>query len=62
LKLLRKEKMSNVIGPIRQDDWYTMVMLRYSIKVLKERNKNGKFDIAITKEKEIYKEILRNYT
>ena len=53
--------MSNVIGPIRQDDWYTMVMLRYSIKVLKERNKNGKFDIAITKEKEIYKEILRNY-
>ena len=54
--------MSNVIGPIRQDDWYTMVMVRYSIKVLKERNKNGKFDVAITKEKEIYKEILRNYT
>lgn len=45
--------MTNVIVIPEQADFYTMNMLKKSIKHMEKINREGKFDIAIQKEKDI---------
>lgn len=43
-----------------QATWYTMNMLKRSIKFMKDRNVEGKFDIAIEKEENILRSFFDN--
>ncbi len=51
---------SKVIGPILPGDWLTLLMLKQSVKYMRQKDTN-KFRIAIDKETSIYKEILNKY-
>jgi len=49
--------MNNVIGPINQVDWNTLVMLRKSINYYLDHY-DPKYDVALNKTKTLYKELL----
>ena len=52
--------MSRVIN-VSGEDWYVMRQLRESIPWMQNKNKDtkGKFDLAIKREQELYKETLQ---
>lgn len=50
----------SVINMPEQATWYTMNMLKKSIKFMKGRNVEGKFDIAIEKEEDILRSFFDN--
>jgi hypothetical protein len=55
--------MGTVVGPIAQDDWNTMRMLRGSIEWMKgERTRDPeRFDDAVDREKKIYSNFMSKY-
>ncbi len=52
--------MSNVIGPINSNDWYTMRQLLSDVKWMKNRDSN-KFKSAIDKESNYYNKLKSQY-
>jgi hypothetical protein len=52
---------AKVIGPIKEYDWLTLRMLLSSIHWMLDNNNNSRFERAIKKEKELYKEYLTKY-
>ncbi len=52
--------MSNIIGPINLNDWYTMRQLLSDVKWMKNRD-SFKFKSAIDKEETYYEKIKSNY-
>lgn len=51
----------NTIGPIPIEDWRTMSLLKSSIDYYKDNNYTGKYNMALKKEGEIYKDYLKRY-
>lgn len=51
---------SNVIGPIQPEDWLLLLMIKQSLKYMKNKD-YSKFRIAIDKETTIYQDILNKY-
>jgi len=49
---------TNIIDVSDPADWFTMNMLKRSIKFMKNINKEGKYDIAIHKEEAILRSFL----
>ena len=47
---------SNVIGPIQPEDWLLLLMIKQSLKYMKNKD-YSKFRIAIDKETTIYQDI-----
>ena len=52
--------MSNIIGPISFNDWYTMRQLLSDVKWMKNRDSN-KFKSAIDKEEAYYNKLKVQY-
>lgn len=52
--------MQTVVGPINQEDWYTMRMVHSSIRYMRQRDPVFYAD-AIDKETDIYKELKSQY-
>jgi len=52
--------MTNVIGPISSDHWYTMRQLLSDVKWMKNRDSN-KFKSAIDKESNYYSKLKSQY-
>jgi len=50
--------MSNVIGPIDKDTWLTLRAIRGSVLFMEENNFDGRYDVAIEKESNIYCSLL----
>ena len=48
-----------VKGPFSYPDWITLKQVKESLAYMKENNNQGKYDIAIAKEKDLYKSILK---
>ena len=49
-----------IVGPFDYGDWLTLKQVKESLSFMKENNNHGKYDIAIKKEKALYKDILNN--
>ena len=49
---------SNVIGPIDKDTWVSLRSIRASVLFMEDNNFDGKYDVAIEKESNIYWSLL----
>ena len=47
-------------GPFSYPDWITLKQVKESLAYMKENNNQGKYDIAIAKEKDLYKSSLKD--
>lgn len=45
----------------KEQDWKTMQMLKSSLDIMKERNKDGKFNTAIKKDKDLLNSFIQEY-
>jgi hypothetical protein len=57
----KQKNNNNVIGPISKVDWDTLLMVRSSLKYMREHNDGDKFKSALVKEAAIYKSLLSEY-
>lgn len=48
--------MGNIAGPYTTEDWLWMKELRGSINYMQQNNDNQKFNVALSKERVLYKE------
>lgn len=51
--------MTNVIGPISQNDWCTMRFLGEDVRWMKNRNQDGKWNAALEEEGKGYRDLLQ---
>lgn len=55
---MQQEPNHNVIN-VDSPTWLTLLMLKESVSLMKTRNEKGRFDIAINKETELFKTIMK---
>jgi hypothetical protein len=41
------------------DTWVAMTMLKENIELMRKRNEAGRFDISINKQKEIFRDLIK---